>query len=244
MNDNASADNYRYVVGQVKGTRTAIPINDGSAYTPTDFDLYTDEACTNKATDVEVTVGDYNTQLYFAYTPAVAFISFLDLDIEVTDKAGNAAQGIMVTLNGNVVALEPNVAGEYVVTFTAGNIVKTVNIMVAEQAKRGEKSFEIVLSECNYILPDFEIGGYTFVAPKRGEYTFYLPVGVGVQLYDKETEEYYFAYDYNDHPYRLDDPIPEGTYSWTVTLRNGEAYNMIFMVRVKNTPYTIGYDEP
>lgn len=238
MKDTASADNYHYTVTQVKGTRTNIEMQTVDMYTPTDFEIYTDEACTNKATDIEVAVGDFSKELYFAYTPEDTFISFLDLKITVTDKDGNSVSGLTVNLTGHVVSLLPTVAGEYTVNFTAGNIVKIANVTVLEEAKRGEMRFDVVSKDNN----TFDGGEYTFVASSSGTYTFYLPVGVSVQLYDKETEEFYIAFDFNDHPYRYDDPIPEGTYSWTVDLRKSEAYTLIFMFRDKNVTYTIGYD--
>lgn len=241
MQANASADNYRYVVGQVKGTRTKIPMNDGSAYTPTDFDLYTDEACTNKADNLTIQIGDNSTELYIGCIPADRFLSFVknDCSIFVADKNGNKSNGVTAYLVGDVIQIFPAVSGDYILTVTACGKTKTVNINIPVADVKGDKSFTVTTTD-QYAFTD----SYTFTATKSGKYVFYLPeYNFGVTL-DPEGLP---LVDFQE--YQWVDTDGDGEEDTKLTwfeknLRTGQSFTFYYSSNTKGATYTIGYDEP
>ena len=239
MKENASADIYHYVVTQVKGIKGEIEMNDGSAFAPDSYEIYTDEEHTTLLGDsITISIADANNDLYLVATPADAFVSFLvnNFNITVTDKDGNKANGLMVVLVGEVIQVLPAKGGEYVVTFEALGLTKTVNFTVEAPEIKGEYTFTVEVLDAYSWSDSWGDDGvaYVFTPETAGQYTFYLPANFGVvksgddrPLFDP------FGLGYN----------PAAEHSFTVTLRPGQTLIFYYGATAKGT-YTIGYDAP
>ena len=230
MKADASADTYTFKVTQTVGVRGEIALEDGSTFAPTDFDLYIDEDCANKAENLSLTVGNNDTNLYIGCEPVGTFPSFItkNLDIVVKDSNGNVSVGVLLSITGDVIYVLPMQPGEYVVTFTALGQTKTINASVSGEALPGANKFQVV-GTTTYEWAD----SYTFTADKSGTYTFYAPYGLGIWLES----------DFDRVPPKIDpsDPYNNAT-SFSVSLRKDATLTFYYLVYVKDVPYFIGYD--
>ncbi len=236
--ENPGADTYTIHVTQTVGDRGEIVLNDGSEYAPTDFTVQDDEG--KEVTSLTLDVGP-STALNVVATPTDRYMSFIanSLNVTVKDKSGNEVKGLANLQGYETLEIWPNFAGEFVITLTYRNVVRTINVTVNGQPLGGAKSFEVTATD-NNLFKDT----YTFKAPAAGTYTFYLPYGVGAAKYttvDKDgypvIAEYYFDY-------QALNAKGEGSVTFQVTLMKGAPLNLTFMFRAKNITYTIGYDEP
>lgn len=250
MKETASADIYHYVVTQVKGEKGEIEMNDGSEFMPDSYKIYTDEEHTTLLGDsITISIADANNDLYLVATPADAFVSFLvnNFKITVTDKDGNNANGLMVVLVGDVIQVLPARGGEYVVTFEALGITKTVNFTVEAPEIKGEYTFTVEVLD-SYSWSDTWNEGegvaYVFTPEVAGQYTFYLPANFGIYSEEREsagTAPEVDPFNVDNSGYMGYDPAVEHTV--TVVLRPGQTYRFYFGATAKGT-YTIGYDAP
>lgn len=240
MKENASADTYTYSVQQTLGERTEIELEDGSKFTPTDFELYVDEALTTKLEKLDLVIGVNSTELYFALTPEGSFKSFLGhLDFVLTDKNGNVSDAVAFSLTGDVVYIVPNKPGEFTLTVTCGDIVKTAEVSVTGLELGGEHTFELTVTDNNCWV-DF----YEFVPTVAGQYTFYLPANFGIYSEEREsagTAPEVDPFNVDNSGYMGYNPAVEHTV--TVVLRPGQTYRFYFGATTKGT-FTIGYDAP
>ena len=232
------ADSYVISVTQTMGTRSEIELNDGSEFAPGGFEIYTDaDHKTLLGNSITVKLTDVNTVFYVVATPANAFTSFLVNDFEstVTDKNGNPVTGLMAVLVGDEIQILPARGGEYVVKFTALGTTKTVNVTVEAPEIKGEKFFDVEVTD-SYTWSDKldEPTYYEFVPEAPGRYTFYFPVNFGIVVVgaDEPTIDP-FSPDYA--------PEDEDERTVNVTLRAGQTYRFYFAATAKGT-YTIGYD--
>lgn len=237
MRDNARADTYEISVTQVTGERQEIELNDGSQFVPTDFDLYTNKACTKKAQRLNLETSDYDTVLYFGFTSQNAFIQFVSsaLSIEVLNADGVADNGVMVYLQGDVISFLPIKPGSYNVVFTLGDTVREVAVTITGEALQGDYFFNLEVFETYSWSGDWGKDGvwYDFVASETGTYTFYVQDNFGVV--DKVP--------FDKNPYttspRVDFQMGSDK-SFTVALEAGETYSFYYNARVKGM-FTIGY---
>ena len=237
------ADTYEIHVTQTEGTREEIVLNDGSQFAPTDFGIFTDEECTKPLGDsFSVDITNVNTELYLKAYPAESFISFLknDFEITVTDKNGNPSSGLVIVLVGEVIQVLPASGGEYVVSFSALDKTKTVDVTVTAPEIKGEKFFTVEVTETYSWSAEWGDEGvcYEFVATTYGQYTFYLPVNFGI--IEKGNYEDRMAPDVDPFDYGYN---PASEHSITVTLIPNQVYRFYFAAVAKGT-YTIGYDAP
>lgn len=233
------SDTYTITVTQQIGTRGEIEINDGSEFAPDDFDVFLNEQLTNKATSLNLTVGNTDTVLYLGCTPADAFVSFVrnDFDIVVKDSNGNVSSGIGVYLTGDIIDIIPAKPGSYTIEFTALGKTKTVTANVEGIELGGEKSISLVVTD-SYCWVDF----YEFSAAKAGTYTFYLPAYFGIYSETKYNSMEAPEVD----PFEVDQNFgynPTVSHTLTITLRPGQTFRFYYGATTKGT-FTIGYDEP
>ncbi len=234
---NFVADNYTIKVSQTKGERGEVELNDGSEFAPTDFTL--------SDTNLTLDVGD-NTIIKITGTPDGKFMSFIknEITVKITDKNGNpVTKGISSNLHGyDELHIYPKSAGEYVITLTYKDKVKTVNIKVNGIPLGGEKTFDVVSTNNNAWDQV-----YIFKATERGTYKFYLPYGVSVATFTRyesdgetpyvETANIIFDYDNTSSK-------SEGSFTFEKNLMSGQTYKLCFKFRDCDVTYTIGYDEP
>ena len=233
MKDNASADTYTFKVTQTAGDRAELDLDVESEFAPTDFELYTDAGLTQKATSLEILIGDNSTVLYFDCAPVGTYVRFLynKLDISVTDDNGNASQGVQAFIQGEEICIIPAMGGNYVITIVCGDKVKTVNVEVKAAEIGGAYSFDVVIDD-SYSWEKL----YEFVAEKKGKYTFYLPANFGIC--EKS------AYESNGEP--IVDPghnnyNASAPHTYAIELWKNEAFAFYCKGLAKGT-YTIGYD--
>ncbi len=239
--DSFVPDNYTITVTQTSGTRVALELKDGSEYAPTDLDVQYNGAA---ASSLELTIGQ-NVVLDLVSIPADRFMSFIknDIVIKVTDKNGNlVTSGFSCFLHGyDELNLIPSAAGEYVVTITCKDIVKTVNIVVEDIEIGGTKTFEVVSTDNNVWNQVYE-----FKATATGTYTFYLPYGVAATNFSGLDSDGYPIFEAADVIFDYDNAASgaEGTSTFTKFLVSGQTYKICFKFRDKGVTYEIGYDEP
>ena len=247
MLDTAIADTYTFRVTQQKGEREEIELNDGSEFTPTGYEIYTDKTYTTKMPgSLTLDITNLSTEFYIKGTPAEKFMSFLafDFDITVTDKDGNPVQGLVVTLfSYDVIQFYPQQGGEYKVTFEALGQTETLDVTVKAPEIKGEKFFTVEVVDSYSWSHSWGEDGvyYEFVPEKPGVYTFYFPVYFSViekSVADKGGNDIVpnidaFSLNYD----------PEASHEITVILRQGATYCFYFGAVAKGT-YTIGYDAP
>ncbi len=238
--ETAAADTYTFQVAQKEGERAEIALNDGSEYAPTDFDVKYEGA---DVTTLDLDVGKFTT-LNIIGKPEDRFMSFIqnNMVVSVTDAEGNIVNGFANLQGAEELQIWPNNAGEYTVTLTYGEIVKTIKVTVTGTPLGGTERFEVLSTDNNAWNQIYE-----FKAEKNGTYTFYLPYGVGVAEFTEVDRDGYpifedsdIKFDYN----RLGAESQEGKVSFSVILRQGQTYKLCFMFRTKGVSYTIGYDAP
>ena len=226
MKDTATADTYTFVVTQAVGEKTAIDMVSTEIYIPTDVTIYEDSACTQEATSITVQLSTPTSELpvFYVGCPDGTFVSFIKNDATITvDKEGMTAY-----LIGEEIQFYPGMAGTYVITFTAGDISKSVTVIVEGEEIGGDATFDLTVTD-TYAWIDY----YQFTATESGTYTLFIPYGLGIW------EE--SAYD-NGRGYTIDyqgNAIPENP-TITVELAAGQSYNFYFGAKNKGV-YTVGY---
>ncbi len=245
----AIADTYKFEVTQEVGEREEIELNDGSEFTPTGYEIYTDKEYTTKMpASLTLEIADMNTEFYLKATPEDSFMSFLafDFDITVTDEDGNPIQGLVVALYSyDVIQFFPQQGGKYKVTFEGLGQTETIDVTVNAPEVKGDKFFTVEVLESNSWSQYWGEDGvyYTFTPEAPGKYTFYFPANFGVIEKSKVDTGGYNIYPDID-PFNIDmsggyDPSAE--HSITVTLRQGASYSFYFGA-VTAGVYTIGYE--
>lgn len=241
MRETAAPDTYTIQVTQTAGEREEIAMNDGSQYAPTDFDLKYEG---NDVTTLDLEVGQF-TALNIIGKPEGKFMDFIqkNLKVSVVDADGNKPNGFGVNLQGaEELQIWPNTPGEYTVTLTYGEIVKTVKVNVTGTPLGGAYTFTVDATDNNAWNQIYE-----FKVEKNGTYTFYLPYGVSVAQFTEVDKDGYPVFEDSDIKFdygRLGAEEYEGKFSFSVTLRKGTTYKLCFMFRNKGVTYTIGYDKP
>lgn len=237
MREGARPDKYEISVTQIVGTREEIELNDGSKFAPDNFELFIDKALEEKATDLEIEIGNNNVVLYIGCTPADSFFSFVknSFNIVVKDANGNVASGLSVSLTGDVIYVIPTKPGSYVVDFTALGITKTVEVTVTGQELGGEHTFQLTTTG-TYGWEDF----YEFTPTTYGVYTFYFPAYFGVWEEGAKEDGFEPDIDYQSifPPYNAQEE-----HKITVTLKPGQTFRFYYSATTVGT-FTIGYDAP
>ena len=230
---NASADTYNFKVTQTSGDREAIALEDGTKFTPADFELYTDKALTQQVASMDLLIGDNSKVLYFGCAPEGTYVRFLSgkLQFVVKDERDNLSQGVQVFLQGEEICIIPVMGGNYVVTVEYNGHVKSFEIKVNAAEIGGAYSFDVVIED-SHTWDTL----YTFTAETKGTYTFYLPANFGIC--EKG------AYESNGNP--IVDPgglsyDSTAPHSYTIVLWPGESFNFYCKGLAKGT-YTVGYD--
>ncbi len=239
LRNTAAPDTYTITVTQNTGTRAEIDMKDGSEYTPTAF------ALENEGTAIEtleLAVGG-NTTLNLVAMPEGTYLSFVKdkLVVSVTKK-GESTNGLSAIMQGyNELNLYPRAPGNYVITLSCEDVVKTLNVTVTGLELGGTNTFSFTSTDNNAWNQTYE-----FKAPKQGTYTFYIPYGLGVATYteldsygDPLIKDEDIIFDY-----AMDALGIEGTISFSKALRKGQTLLICFKCRDRDFEYTIGYDEP
>jgi hypothetical protein len=234
--DDAISDIYTVSITQKTGTRGEIELNDGSEFVPESFDIYVDEGCTVVAGDLSVDITDAMTMLYIA-VPDGKFIPFISNDfvITITDKDGNPVTGLQAPISDSVIQILPSAAGEYVVTYSAVGITKTLNITVTAPELKGEHSFSLEVLESYSWSRDWGEDGvcYEFVVTESGEYTFYLPTNFGIWIKGVAVPEI--------DPFDGMGYDRDSEHTYTKVFRAGQTFRFYFAAVVAGE-YTVGYD--
>lgn len=235
MRPGAVADTYTFSAVQTVGAREEIELNDGSEFTPSDYEIYEDADFTTPATSLEIEIGNNDVLLYVDAAEEGKFISFFvrDAEVTVTTADGEATRGLQAYLIGSEIQIFPYQAGEYIITFEAIGITKTFNVTVPEAEILGEfRDFSVTVTD-NNAWEDLA----TFTANATGTYTFYLPVNVGLiklATYNAGGEPEIDPY----HPFQYD---PNDVHAITVTLYKGQSFKFYVSAPTKGT-FIIGYD--
>ena len=179
MKENALADTYTFAFTQTVGRRTYVNENSQSKFVPTDYDFFSDMDCTN-ALNGTITVNKEESGSIFvgAFVPAASDI------IYVADTVTyNADESLNLWYYGNQIGFYAKATGTYTVEFTVAGVTKTFTIVVKDgsagdgDVSVGENEFSVKTTET---YDAYMTDRYTFVAPGSGEYTFYIPAGLGL----------------------------------------------------------------
>lgn len=236
MNDGALADTYTYSYTQVEGKRTYVNEHPKSSFIPTDFDIFTDEECTDAIEDsVSCTVGEFFYLYLGNFTPVNSSVSFIDTFDAIcnSNKVECYANGI--TANVGVIA---KAEGTYTITITAADITKTVTITATaakvDSGDQGDNTVAVFIED-NYC---FGVNYGEFTAPADGDYTFTIEPGLDLGAWGEGEDEPWadcYASDELGNS-RLGGSI-------TVSLKKGETYIFSVFAIEKNftvyIPYTV-----
>ena len=237
MNDGALADTYTYSYTQVEGKRTYVNEHPKSSFIPTDFDIFTDEECTEKVGEsISCTVDEYFYLYLGNFAPVNASVSFVDnFDATATStKVECYANGI--TANVGVIVKS---AGTYTIMITAADITKTITITATaakvDSGEQGDNTVAVFIED-NYC---FNVNYGEFTAPKDGDYTFTIAPGLDLGAWGEGEAEPWadcYAIDPATGESRLGGSI-------TVSLKKGETYTFSIFAIEKNItvyiPYTV-----
>lgn len=240
---NGTPDTYTYIVKQIEGERTELDLTKGDQYKPSAVDFYADKAMTQKVNTIELYYGQSKT--YYMGVNEGATIEMLAISPDKLLEAEDGTQtkyGFCMVENINEITFNNTTRmaeGTYTCTLTWDEVVKTFTIIVKPRIIEGE-AFISVTSGATANTWNTE--AVQFMFDVTGTYTFYLPEGVTMAIWNPLE---------NGEPAAADLAAckvvgTSNTYGATVVEveLTGIVTNFRFKFDKANTDYVIGYDLP